>query len=43
VEIQGTGEGSTFSEAQMGQLLQLAKAGIRELIEIQRSVLKDLL
>jgi ribonuclease PH len=43
VEIQGTGEGSTFSEAQMQQLLQLAKGGIRQLIEAQRNTLKDLL
>lgn len=43
VEIQGTGEGSTFSETQMQQLLVLAKGGIRQLIDSQRSILKDLL
>ena len=43
VEIQGTGEGSTFTEAQMNQLLQLAKGGIRQLIDIQRNTLKELL
>jgi len=42
VEIQGTGEGSTFSEAQMNQLLVLAKDGIQQLIQIQRDSLKDL-
>ena len=43
VEIQGTGEGHTFTEPQMGELLSLAKTGIRQLIEIQRGSLKDLL
>ncbi|MBI3616491.1 MAG: ribonuclease PH [Candidatus Omnitrophica bacterium] len=43
VEIQGTGEAGTFTEQQMGQLLELAKAGIQQLIEVQRNVLKDLL
>ncbi len=39
VEVQGTGEGTTFSRAQMEQLLALAKKGIEELLEIQRQVL----
>ena len=43
VEVQGTGEGSTFTEAQMSQLLGLAKNGIQRLIEIQQEALKDLL
>ena len=43
VEVQGTGEGCTFTEAQMNQLLGLAKMGIQQLIEIQRRVLKDIL
>ncbi len=43
VEIQGTGEGGTFTEAQMNQLLGLAKSGIQQLIEIQRRSLKDIL
>ncbi len=42
VEIQGTGERGTFDEAQMGRLFQLAKEGISRLIEVQRSVLKDI-
>ena len=43
VEIQGTGEGRPFSEAQMSQMLGLAKMGIQQIIEIQRGLLKDLL
>ncbi len=43
VELQGTGEGGTFTQAEMGQMLSLAGAGIRHLIEHQRSALKGLL
>ncbi|MBI3318656.1 MAG: ribonuclease PH [Candidatus Omnitrophica bacterium] len=43
VEVQGTGEGSTFTEAQMGELLGLARSGIQQLIQVQRNILKDLL
>ena len=43
VEVQGTGEGATFSRAQMDELLRLAKKGIDELLEIQRQTLKDVL
>jgi len=43
VELQGTGEGSTFSQAQMDQLLALAKSGIRQLVEAQRVALKGIL
>lgn len=43
VEIQGTGEGGTFTQAEMGELLALAGSGIRRLIEIQRAALKDLI
>ncbi len=42
VEIQGTGEGGTFSEAQMAALLKLAKKGIKELLAIQKRSLGDL-
>ncbi|MGB8647176.1 MAG: ribonuclease PH [Anaerolineae bacterium] len=42
VEVQGTGEGTTFSRAQMDQLLALAKKGIIELLEIQRQTLDHL-
>ena len=43
VEIQGTGERGTFTEPQMAELFQLAKAGIRRLITLQQDSLKDLL
>ncbi len=43
VEIQGTGETRPFTEAQMGQLLSLAKVGVQQLVEIQRNLLKDLM
>ena len=35
VEVQGTGEGGTFSQGQMSALLKLAKKGIKELLVIQ--------
>jgi ribonuclease PH len=40
VEVQGTAEHRAFTEAQFGELMQLAKGGIISLIEKQRSVLK---
>ncbi|MDB4863527.1 MAG: ribonuclease PH [Pirellulaceae bacterium] len=40
VEIQGTGEESTFSEAQLAELLMLAKKGIRQLTRIQKDSLQ---
>ena len=39
VEIQGTGEESTFSEEQLHALLKLAHRGIRQLSEIQREAM----
>ena len=42
VEVQGTGEGATFTQAELGQLLALAGNGIQRLIEIQRNILKGL-
>lgn len=42
VEMQGTGEGSTFSRAQMNKLIDLADGGIKELLEIQKQVLRGL-
>lgn len=39
VEVQGTGEGATFSRAEMNELLELAKKGIEELMEVQQRVL----
>ncbi len=39
VEIQGTAEGEPFSEKDLGKMLEVAKYGIDELIQIQRKVL----
>jgi len=41
VEIQGTGEESTFDDAQLGAMLTLAKKGIVHISELQRQVLGD--
>ncbi len=38
VEIQGTAEGEAFSEDEFRQLMELAKHGISQLVEIQNSV-----
>ncbi len=40
VEMQGTGEGATFSRAQMNQLLDLARDGIAELLTRQERALR---
>lgn len=39
VEVQGTGEGCTFSRTQLNSLLELAEKGNRELQKIQKEVL----
>lgn len=39
VEVQGTAEGVAFSRHEMNALLELADKGIRELVEMQRTVL----
>src|SRR6187397_1164666 len=39
VEIQGTAEGAPFSEEQLVALLQLARKGIGELVELQKAAL----
>ena len=39
VEVQGTAEGRPFSEAQLHEMLALARAGIARLIEAQQSAL----
>jgi ribonuclease PH len=39
VEIQASGEESTFSEDQLSRMLSLGKAGIQALIEKQRAAL----
>jgi len=41
VEIQGTGEEATFSDAELGQLLALARGGLAELRAQQQAALGD--
>lgn len=43
IEIQGTAERKVFSKEQMDGLVDLAKKGILELIDIQRDLLKDVI
>ena len=42
VELQGTAEGSTYDHKTMHELVATAQRGIETLVEIQRSVVKDL-
>jgi ribonuclease PH len=39
VEIQGTGEESTFDDQELSALIGLAKSGIEQLTDIQRQTL----
>ncbi len=41
VEIQGTGEEATFSEEELAEMLALAKAGIGQLIALQKECLNE--
>ncbi len=41
IELQGTGEEATFSEGQLGDMLALGKAGIRQLLAAQQAALSD--
>ncbi|TAA68163.1 ribonuclease PH [Planococcus salinarum] len=41
VELQGTGEESTFTRAQLNELLDLGETGIRQLIEMQKEILGE--
>ena len=41
IEVQGTAEGSPFSENQLIQMINLAKYGIADLLDIQRKVLSE--
>ena len=43
VEVQGSGEEATFSQAQLGEMMELARKGIAELIATQRAVLARLM
>ena len=40
VEVQGTGEGGTFSKADLDKLLRLAAKGCQQLMTAQRKALK---
>jgi len=39
IELQGTGEEASFTEAQLAELITLGKAGVRQLLEAQESAL----
>jgi ribonuclease PH len=39
IELQGTGEESTFSETQLATMLALGKKGIQQLLELQKEVI----
>lgn len=41
IELQGTGEEATFTESQLAALLELGKAGIRELLAAQQLALRE--
>jgi ribonuclease PH len=41
VEVQGTAEGHAFTRAEMDELLELASAGIAELIQMQQAALQN--
>jgi len=42
IEVQGTAEGPPFERAALDSLLELADAGILELVQLQRSIVGDL-
>ena len=39
IELQGTGEEATFSEAQLAEMLALGKIGVQELLAAQQAAL----
>ncbi len=41
IELQGSGEEATFSEVQLGELIALGKAGVRDLLNAQQAALAD--
>ncbi|MDD5583844.1 MAG: ribonuclease PH [Candidatus Omnitrophica bacterium] len=43
IEIQGTGEHTSFTQDDLDSMLALAKKGITEIIDIERNLLKDVL
>jgi ribonuclease PH len=42
VEIQGTGEESPFSKAQLAEMLEAGESGIHELIQVQKECLGEI-
>ena len=40
IEVQGTGEEATYTRAELDKLLRLASRGIKQLVELQRKVLR---
>lgn len=42
IEVQGTGEQSSFSQEELNKLLDLGRKGIEEIIEIEKSIFKDI-
>ena len=40
IELQATAEHAAFDDAKLGSMLALARAGIADLIEIQKSIVK---
>jgi ribonuclease PH len=40
VEVQGTAEGAPFSEEELGTLLRLARAGIADLVTLQKAAIR---
>jgi ribonuclease PH len=41
VEVQGSGEETTFADEELSQMLAYARKGIAELIQVQRSVVEE--
>ncbi|MEW6305798.1 MAG: ribonuclease PH [Verrucomicrobiota bacterium] len=39
IEVQGTGEESTFSDEQLGAMLRLGKGGIKQLLQLQQTAI----
>lgn len=42
IEVQASGEGATFTRAEMGRMLELAKIGIDELVALQQAAVADI-
>ena len=41
IEVQGTGEEATFSNEQLNQMLSLGKLGIKQLLDLQQTAIKQ--